>query len=173
MSNYKMKSIDYFTNNIKVSPIFFTLMSIYTMKTKEFFTDNNKLRVIFFTLVSIFTLQSCQKYEDGPMVSFRTRTERVSNQWVVDNYKINGADYTSLLTNYNETFTKNGAYAYSWSLFDGKGTWKFQNNDKEIKLTGSDSQASRTLFILKLEEKSFWYYYTKDDDRHECHMIQK
>ncbi len=91
----------------------------------------------------------------------------------MDNYKINGADYTSLLTSYNETFSKNGAYAYDWSLFSGAGTWKFQHNDMEILLTGNDNQSSRTLFILKLEEKSFWYYYTKDGDRHECHMIQK
>ena len=127
---------------------------------------------IFITL--FFTsLQGCQKYEDGPMLSLRTRKERVSNQWVVDNYKINGADYTSLLTNYTETFSKNGAYAYSWSLFNGAGNWAFQNNDMEIKLTGSDKQSSRTLFILKLEEKAFWYYYTKDGERNECHMIQK
>lgn len=137
----------------------------------------NKSKITLFpmliTLLSMFLFHGCQKYENGPMLSLRTRTERVSNQWVVDNYKINGADYTSLLTSYDETFTKNGAYSYSWSLFNGSGTWKFQNNDMEILLSGNDSQSSRTLFILKLEEKSFWYYYTKDNERHECHMIQK
>ena len=129
--------------------------------------------LILITVLVLFSMQSCQKYEDGPMLSLRTRTERVTNQWVVDNYKINGADYTSLLTSYNETFSKNGAYAYDWSLFSGAGTWKFQQNDMEILLTGNDNQSSRTIFILKLEEKSFWYYYTKDGDKHECHMIQK
>lgn len=143
------------------------------MKTKINTKTQITVILTLIILLTVFMLQSCQKYEDGPMISLRSRTERVSNQWVVDNYKINGADYTSLLTSYNETFTKNGAYTYSWSLFDGSGTWKFQNKDKEILLTGSDSQASRTLFILKLEEKSFWYYYTKNGDRHECHMIQK
>lgn len=119
------------------------------------------------------TLQSCQKYEDGPSISFRTKTERVSNRWVVDNYKINGADYTSLTSSYAETFSKSGAYSYTWSVFNGSGTWEFQNNEMEIKLKGDDNHSSRTLFILKLEEKSFWYYYTKDGDRHEFHMIGK
>ncbi len=119
------------------------------------------------------TFQSCQKYDDGPMFSIRTRTQRVSNQWTVDNYKINGSDYTSLASSYTETFSKSGAYSYSWSILSGAGTWAFQNKDKEIKLTGNDDQSSRTLYILKLEEKSFWYYYTKGGDRHEFHLISK
>ena len=121
----------------------------------------------------IATLQSCQKYEDGPFLSIRSKSERISNSWVVDNYKIDGSDYTSLVSNYEETFSKNGAYSYSWNVFSGSGTWALQNNNMEIKLTGDDDHSSRTLYILKLEEKSFWYYYTKDNERHEFHLNQK
>lgn len=129
--------------------------------------------LILFCGILMPTLESCQKYEEGPSISFRTKKERLSNRWEVDNYKINGSDFTSLATSYDETFSKSGAYSYTWSLFSGEGTWAFQNNDMEIKLTGNDDQSSRTLYILKLEEKSFWYYYTKDGDRHEFHMIGK
>lgn len=134
-----------------------------------------KIKVIaLFSLGALFlTLSSCQKYEDGPSISFRTRTARLSNRWVVDNYKINGSDYTSLTSSYDETFSKSGAYSYTWSLFSGSGTWAFQNNDMEIKLTGNNNHSSRTLYILKLEAKSFWYYYTEDGDRHEFHMISQ
>lgn len=134
-----------------------------------------KISVVLILLCAVmFTgLQSCQKYEDGPTFSIRTKTERVSNRWEVDNYKINGADYTSLMGSYDETFSKSGAYSYTWSIANGNGTWAFQNNDMEIKLAGNDDISSRTLYILKLEEKSFWYYYTEDGDRHEFHMIAK
>lgn len=135
---------------------------------------NTLLAPIILGLIIIMTsITSCKKYPDGPEFTFRSRVERISNTWEVDNYKINGTDFTSLASEYTETFTQKGAYTYSWSLFNGSGTWSFQNKDEEVKLSGSDSHASRTLYILKLEDKSFWYYYIDGDDRHELHLIEK
>ena len=119
------------------------------------------------------SFESCQKYEDGPMISFYSRTSRVANTWKVDNYKVNGTDYTSLVSGYSEVFTKGGAYSYDWSLISGSGTWAFQNKDKEIKLTGTNNQSDRVLYILKLENKEFWYYYMDGSDKKEFHMVQK
>lgn len=129
--------------------------------------------LIFVSILIIPTFQSCQKYSDGPVISLRTRTERVANTWKVDNYKKNGTDYTSLVTNYSETFTKSGDYSFSWGIISGTGKWEFQNSDKQIKLNGIDNQSSQTLNILKLEEKEFWYYYMDGNDKKEFHMIQK
>ena len=117
------------------------------------------------------TIQSCKKYPDGPLISLRTRTERVANTWKVDNYKRNGTDYTSTMTDYIETYTKDGNYSYSWHIFGGTGKWAFQNHDKEIALTGLNNQSNYTLVILKLEEKEFWYYYMDGSDKKEFHMI--
>ncbi|MDO9000020.1 MAG: hypothetical protein Q7W45_09665 [Bacteroidota bacterium] len=134
-----------------------------------------KLKFIAVTIILsallIPTIQSCKKYPDGPTISLRSRAERVANTWKVENYKINGNDYTSLVSSYTETYTKQGAYSYSWGILDGTGTWSFQNKDTEIKLNGSDGQASRKLTILKLEEKSFWYSYIEGNDKHELHLI--
>lgn len=118
-------------------------------------------------------IQSCSKYPDGQMINLKSRTERVSNNWKVDNYKVNDVDYTSLVTDYTELFTKEGNYSYQWSLFSGTGTWKFQNKDAEILITGINNQSNTTLFILKLEEKEFWYYYMDGNDKKEFHMIQQ
>ena len=134
-----------------------------------------KLSVCLVLLAGLIipTIQSCKKYPEGPTISLRTRTERVANTWKVDNYKINGSDFTSLVSSYYETYTKAGDYSYQWGIFDGTGKWAFQNNDKEIKLNGVSSQESHTLIILKLEEKQFWYYYMDGNDRKEFHMVQK
>lgn len=138
------------------------------MKTKR-----TRLSIVLIVLcaLAIPTTQSCKKYEDGPVFSLRTRTARVANTWKVENYKINGDDFTSLVSSYTETFTKKGAYSYSWGILDGSGTWEFQNKDAEIKLSGNDGQASRTLFILKLEENAFWYYYMDGNNKNELHLI--
>ncbi len=137
------------------------------MKTKISFL------AILFIMIAVPITHSCKKYPDGPVVSLRSRAERVANTWKVENYKINGGDYTSLISNYTETYTKNGAFSYSWGILNGSGSWSFQNKDMEIKLNGVDGQASRTLFIQKLEEKSFWYYYMDGNDKHELHLISQ
>jgi hypothetical protein len=128
--------------------------------------------VIFAGLI-IASFQSCAKYPDGQLINFKSRTERVSNNWKVDNYKVNDTDYTSLVANYTELFTKEGAYSYQWGLFSGDGTWEFQNNYEEILITGINNQSNTTLIILKLEEKEFWYYYMDGDDKKEFHLIQQ
>jgi hypothetical protein len=132
------------------------------------------IKILFLTLLvstTITTFESCKKYPDGPLISFHSRTERVANTWKIDNYKKNGTDYTSLLSDYTETYTKNGNYSYSFGMLSGAGLWAFQNNDKEIKLTGTTNQDSHTMVILKLEEKQFWYYYMDGTDKKEFHMI--
>jgi hypothetical protein len=133
-----------------------------------------KSSIILIVLIGLIipTIQSCKKYEEGPSISLRSKEERVSNTWKVDNCKRNGTDYTSLVANYIETYTKDGNYSYSWGNASGTGKWQFQNSDKEIKLTGIDNQASHTLVILKLEEKVFWYYYMDGNDKMELHMVQ-
>lgn len=133
----------------------------------------NSLIALSILTISILLTVSCKKYPDGPLLSLRTRSERLANTWKIDNYKINGNDYTSLIPSYTETFTKKGSYNYSWSVFEGSGTWSFQNHDKEVKLNGNDDQSSRTLYILKLEERTLWYYYMDGNDKHEFHLNEK
>lgn len=135
----------------------------------------NKKTIVLALLagLSLTTVQSCKKYESGPALSLQSRTARVANTWKVDNYKVNGNDYTSLMTGYSETFTKDGIYSYEWSVFGGTGKWEFQQQDEQIKISGIDTQPSQTLYILKLESKEFWYYYMDGNDKKEFHMIEK
>jgi hypothetical protein len=133
-----------------------------------------KISIIFTLLVVIMMpfVQSCKKYPDGPLINFYSRTGRVANTWRVDNYLKNGTDYTYLMAGYTETYTENGNYSYSWGNLSGTGVWAFQNSDTEIRLTGISHQESRTLTILKLEDKALWYYYFDGNDRIEFHMVQ-
>jgi hypothetical protein len=135
---------------------------------------NSKIILFAGAVLSLFlvtSLESCKKYDDGPMISFRSRAERVANNWKVDSYNVNDNNQTSLLADYKESYTKEGNYSYTWGILAGTGTWSFQNKDKEILLLGSSNQEDHVLFILKLEEESFWYYYMDGNDKHELHLI--
>ena len=118
-------------------------------------------------------IQSCKKYPDGPTISVRTRTAQLAQAWKIDNAKKNGSDYTPFISRYSETYTKGGDYSHLWESIGGSGKWAFQNNDAEIALTGVSQQSSHTLVILRLKEKSFWYYYMEGNHKYEFHMIPK
>jgi hypothetical protein len=134
---------------------------------------NPSILIFLLAALSFVIPTGCQKYEEGPSFSFRSRTARVANTWKVDNYKVNGTDYTSLVAGYTQTFSKDGNYSYTWGSFSGTGKWAFKNNDKEIQISGDNGQASPLLYILKLEEKQFWYYYNDGSDKKEFHMVEK
>ena len=131
----------------------------------------NKWALIILLGVLVFTIPACEKYPDGPLISFRSRKERVANTWKVDKYIKNGTDYTSDMIGYTETYTKEGNYSYLFRNHSGTGVWNFQNSDKEIEIIGTSHLDTRTLYILKLEEKDFWYYYIDGGDKKEFHMI--
>lgn len=130
---------------------------------------------IFSIILIIGTsLTGCKKYEDGPALSLRSKTARVANTWKVESYTINGFDNTSSLTsiNYTETYDKDGNYSYNSSLGSGSGKWEFQSDKEQIKRSGVAGQSTETLFILRLKEKEFWYYFLDGNNRHEIHLAE-
>ena len=130
-----------------------------------------KFNVFVISALLLLSVLSCSKFDDNDSISITTRTNRLSKVWNIDNYKLNNVDLTSLYSGYSETYTKDKAYSYQWGIIGGTGTWAFQNNDKEIRITGINNQSSTTLYILKLENKSLWYYYMKGNEKNEFHMI--
>lgn len=131
------------------------------------------LHLAVLLVVVTIGFSNCSKYPDGPLMSIHTRTNRLANTWKIENYKKNGTDLTSLTTSYTETFSKNGSYAYSWSLSSGSGSWRFSNSDKEVVLTGTDNQSSRVLTISRLEEDALWYSYSDNGDTYVIHLVTK
>jgi hypothetical protein len=118
-------------------------------------------------------LNSCKKYPEGPVLSLRSRKERVANNWKVEKVTFNGNDITSNYTNisFNETYDKKGNYSYNSTLGSGSGKWSFQNNDTQIKRQGVSGMSTVELTILKLKEKSFWYRFNDGKDTFEFHLI--
>jgi len=145
-------------------------MIIYTFKMENI--KKLSVLVILLAMIIILTMQGCKKYSDGPFISLRTRTERVAHAWKIGSYTKNGADHTSTMVNYTETYTKDGNYSYSWNILGGTGKWAFQNNDKEIGLSDINNPAAQTRVILKLEDTQFWYYSMVGNDKNEFHMVR-
>lgn len=142
-----------------------------------------KLKIINYSAVLFallaFTLPSCKKYEDGPALSLRSKKERISNTWKIEQAMENGNDVTSSFDQYELQLLNNNranlAAIYTWNNFtfeyETSGTWDLMNNNEDLKLDFEDDDADNTYQILRLTEDELWLR-EKGDDL-ELHLIPR
>ncbi|HOK21080.1 MAG TPA: lipocalin family protein [Bacteroidales bacterium] len=105
------------------------------------------------------------KYEDGPAISFRSKEERLCNEWRLTRLYINGTEQTLSSIDQQTTleFKDNGTVNYSYAVMDstaiiitGSGTWEFNDDKTEVitKITYTIGGTETDTFkILRLKEK--------------------
>ncbi len=118
------------------------------------------MKKILFVIASTLVLalvSSCRKYEEGPMISFRSRTSRVANDWTVKSVYVNAEeDAGNAAIGKLFTFTKAGQFTIN---NDSTGKWRFLENDAIIYLKFDDKVTTMKYTISKLKEKELWMYY--------------
>lgn len=106
--------------------------------------------------VGSLLLGSCSKYEDGPGFTVRTAKARVSGDWKLTSYTLNGVDYTSSLPTITMTIEKDGSYSATYSSGSGSvtesGTWVFNDDKTTIAFTASSNTDTYTITELKSKE---------------------
>jgi hypothetical protein len=135
-----------------------------------------------------FTLlfSECKKYPEGPSISFRSKKERIANNWKLQKYIENDvdktADFNNINTKWNLLTTKEGAYTITREFFGvatttEKGTWALTAGNKNFALTPTSISAGTlpspsSWQILKLFEKEFWVRsYDSNNKKIEYHLI--
>lgn len=111
-----------------------------------------------------FILTSCNKYEDGPAFSLRSKTARIANTWQVDKAYEDAEDVTDQYDQYELQMFSNGdarlAALYTFGdftfEFETDGTWEFENNAEDLALDFDNDDADRTYEILRLKEDELW-----------------
>jgi len=148
--------------------------------------------LVFIFTTSILFFSQCKKYPEGPSFSLRTKTERISNTWKLNQLLVNNVDstaqYSSILKDYTVIINKSGSYSISYYVSlppfgnftnTENGNWSFSSNKKEINLTPvsitlGTLPAANSWQILKLYEKELWL---KDIDNKgkitELHLLPK
>ncbi len=109
-------------------------------------------------------LSSCSKYEDGPMISLRSKKERIANTWKVEKAMDKGSDVTGSFDQYKLEMLSDGkaSLAALYSLgdltfeFETIGTWSLENSSEDLKLDFENNAADQTYEILRLKEKELW-----------------
>lgn len=122
------------------------------------------IKLLMFIAGCTALMTSCKKYDDGPTISLRSRSERVANNWRVDGATDNGNDVTNSFQRYEVSFTKGGDatlvahYSFIGIDYDysTSGTWSFESSDEKIRVDYQNDAADATYLILRLKEKELW-----------------
>jgi hypothetical protein len=153
-----------------------------------------KIALLLLALCFIFAVPACRKYDEGPVISLRTKTARVSNAWEVEKSLRNGVDQTEAFkaayTDFTETYSKDGSWTYSYkdassTIISGAGEWEFEDDDDDDDGDGDDDGRKTSIkrdnnnnlpseiHIIKLKENEFWYWYKENNDKVEIHLMEK
>jgi hypothetical protein len=120
----------------------------------------NKGITFIITLLVLVSI-SCTKYEDGPVITFRSKTKRLEGTWkyqsIIDmNQDI---EVTDNLPTTLFTYSKDGTYSESTG---NNGTWKFSGSVDLIII--DSTQVEVKWEIIKLANKQLWL--RKDNKEH-------
>lgn len=106
------------------------------------------LKLVLFSLIFImlFAISGCKKYEDGPLISLRTKEARLTGEWDVEYFSINGYDSTSYLKSQSfygkylfgkDEIHNKKLFVYKNSStvipnYNGDGYWMFLNHKESV-----------------------------------------
>jgi hypothetical protein len=92
---------------------------------------------------------SC-KYDDGPVISFRSKKVRVANQWKISSFKEAGKTVNDTIGKFFFEFTKDGILLNKNE--EEIGTWEFKSGKEDIRLSYPGESAGKDYKINKLKE---------------------
>lgn len=130
--------------------------------------------LLIFSLISI----KCGMYEEGPDISFRTKIERISNTWKIEQAFKDGEDISNNFNYWKVTLTPEGYFFYFFSLDNSSfninftGNWELSDDKKIIKVLIQDGLNSTTIQhyeIIRLKENEMWLI--RQEDGEEWRMV--
>jgi hypothetical protein len=115
----------------------------------------------------------CKRYEDGPGLSLRSKTERLCNSWRVEGYFVNGSDQSRWFHDnypgYRELFNKDNTYKRHVMGIQAEGTWAFFDHKNQV-IVGTPGSTFEVV-LLRLKEKELWYYRLEGNNTLEYHLV--
>ncbi|OFY69940.1 MAG: hypothetical protein A3G23_05650 [Bacteroidetes bacterium RIFCSPLOWO2_12_FULL_37_12] len=132
---------------------------------------SNQVRYFLFLPVLFASFYTSCKYKEGPLISFRTRTDRISNTWKFDKVEHDGVEITQRFALTSLNIKEDGLFnlvggdtadIIHQKFFQSyQGTWFFDVDDDNIIFDfepppDSADGARDTWTILKLMSDEVW-----------------
>lgn len=115
----------------------------------------------------LFSLCSCNKYDEGPAFSLRTKTFRATDNWKVAHAEKNGNDVTTSIR-MSVNLKDDGSMIYKDTIATSSGdsislrsgVWEFDHDAENLLLVftdpGGGNVSARIWYILRLTVGELW-----------------
>ena len=131
-------------------------------------------------MFAIIVFTSCKKYEDGPLISLRSKTNRFTGMWSVNEIYYNNQKSNNTF-NYTYIFRRDGTCEFSsvnpviGIVNNRAGAWVFSNNktDVDIFWTSGGTNEHINYKILRLKYSELWLFSNQYNDMQEMHLLRK
>lgn len=129
-----------------------------------------KKNILIVTALSFLAIGflSCSKYEQGPGLSFRSKSKRLANSWRIQSVTVNGIERAQ-----EPLFAKQKHYIYEGGSYviniinpntleaeDVQGSWTLYDDDRKLSVNRTNingvTDSLEDYQILKLKEQSLW-----------------
>lgn len=135
--------------------------------------------LLILTGILIASVTGCKKYEDGPGISFRTRKERLVNDWKVNVAYAYGLDVTEDYQTFSIDIKGDGTFLAKTidemdSVHLQEGLWDFVEKDEQVRLLYTEPLITpdRSYWtILRLKETELRVLTDIDSVEHEFRFI--
>jgi len=123
------------------------------------------------------TLLACSRYEDGPLISFRSPEKRLENTWNAELVSRNNIDETNRYDLYQMQFGSSNQFNWMFQLEADtteqiwEGEWAFLGNEDRLRLSFMDptdtldNQFILDAEILRLKKDELWIRYLQEGDQ--------
>jgi len=108
-----------------------------------------KVRILFVVaILATVVFSGCDKYEEGPTLTFSSNVKRITGDWKITKNTKNGVAETYNVndhTKINSDGTLVATYYTGSIALDISGTWKFLNDDVNLEMTTTYLSYTSTL----------------------------
>ena len=139
--------------------------------------------LLAFSLLAGTFFSSCKKYEDGPVISFKSPEARATNNWQAELISRNEIDVTRNYEYMHMDLKSGGEFVWTAKLIDDaqdstfNGTWEMATLDQQIKVDYIDpvSFEPRLLYfdIRKLKSDQMWLDYIWKGNKYALRLIPR
>jgi hypothetical protein len=112
-----------------------------------------KKKIVYTFILALgmgLTQTSCSKYEDGPAISLRSSTARITNHWKISKVTSNANDITLQFSGHEWEILKDGNFnLYVDAVLVKTGTWRMGDNMPMDMLIFNYSNGDVDFFTIK------------------------
>lgn len=127
------------------------------------------MRLTLAALILTLGFFSCKKYEEGPAVSFRSKTKRLEGSWQLVKWTVDGTEQDLSQTTWRLNIHRSGNYdkfiTYNipplpTTIDSENGSWDFNKNKSHVEFTDQATEATLSHEIVRLHNNELWLRYS-------------